>query len=89
MHYWTSNHSPGKPPQREGWIYEKDPTGSGYYGYIADARPDINWNHIDGPLLHFRNGEMHWLTLRERFRCWIGLDDALSLEARHRPRLVR
>jgi hypothetical protein len=74
-------------PSRPGWIYEEAP-GGGYYGYQASARPDIQWNHIDGPLLHFRNGELHWLTWRERFRCWMGWDDAETLEAKHRPNLI-
>jgi hypothetical protein len=43
--------------------------------------------HIDGPLLTFRDGQMHWLTLRERFRVWMGWEDALSLERRLRPDL--
>jgi hypothetical protein len=75
------------PSPRLGWIYEEAP-GGGYFGYRDTARPDIQWNHIDGPLLHFRNGELHWLTWRERFRCWLGLDDAVSLEVKHRPHLA-
>jgi hypothetical protein len=72
--------------RREGWRYEPLP-GGGLLGYPGTARPNIQWNHVDGPLLHFRNGEIHWLTWRERFRCWMGWDDAESLEARHRPHL--
>ncbi len=70
---------------REGWIYEEAP-GGGFIGYRSDARPDIVWRHIDGPLLCARNGALHWLT--ERFRCWLGLDDALSLESKHWPHLA-
>ena len=32
----------------------------------------INWRHIDGPMLVRANGEIRWLTLKERFLCWIG-----------------
>jgi hypothetical protein len=72
-------------PRRDGWIYEEH--GGGYVGYREDARPDIVWNHIDGPLLYFRNGELHWLTLWERLRHWMGLEDVYSLERKHRPHL--
>lgn len=74
------------PVQRQGWIYEEAP-GGGYYGYLDTARPYIQWNHIDGPLLHFRNGEVHWLTLWERFCCFWDIHDALTLEKKYRPRL--
>jgi hypothetical protein len=74
-------------PKREGWIFEA--VGGGHVGYRVDARPDIQWNHIDGPVVHFRNGEMHWLTWRERFRYWRGYETALTLEAKHRPHLAR
>ena len=75
-------------PGRRGWIFEPSP-GGGFHSYPNTARPKIQWNHIDGPLLNFRNGEMHWLTWRERFLCWIGREDAYSLEAKHRPHLAR
>ncbi len=71
---------------RPGWVQEELP-GGGFVGWEAKNRPSIRWNHIDGPLLTFRNGEMHWLTWRERFRCWMGWDDAISLESKHRPYL--
>jgi hypothetical protein len=48
--------------------------------YYKDAKPSLIMKHIDGPLLYLRDGRMHWLTWRERFRVWLGLDDALSLE---------
>jgi hypothetical protein len=73
---------------REGWVYEDLP-GGGLLGYPGTARPSIQWNHVDGPLLHLRNGELHWLTWRERFRSWMGYDDAESLEAKHRPHLAQ
>lgn len=67
---------------REGWIYNEHGIG-----YPADSQPHIVWGHIDGPLLYFRDGRLHWLTLWERFRCWLKLDDAYSIEAKRRPDL--
>lgn len=51
--------------------------------YPLDARPSIQWNHIDGPLLCARNGQMHWLTWWERIECWLGRENEYSLEMRH------
>lgn len=52
------------------------------------ARPRIKWGHVDGPLLVMRDGSLHWLTLWERFMCWLGLSDALVIELRRRPDLA-
>lgn len=69
-------------PKREGWV-EVAPGVS-----VPDnARPSINANHIDGPVLHMRSGEMHWLTMWERFQLWRGKADAYSLEHKRRPHL--
>lgn len=70
--------------RRPGYIYNHHGVG-----FRADSRPSINWEHIDGPLLYYRDGQLHWLTWRERFRCWMGWDDADSIEAKRRPDLVR
>lgn len=75
-------------PSRPGSLCEPSP-GGGYHGWPSDSRPTIKWNHIDGPMLRFRNGEIHWLTWQERFRCWMGWEDALSLERKHRPHLAK
>ena len=56
-------------------------------GYHKDARPYIKPKHIDGPLLVYRDGQMHWLTLAERFRLWMGWEDAETIEAKRRPDL--
>jgi hypothetical protein len=53
------------------------------------ARPTINSNHIDGPLLTFRDGQMHWLTLWERLLLRLGLTNAEILERQRRPYLMR
>lgn len=56
--------------------------------FQPDAKPYIQWNHIDGPVLHLRNSTLEWLTLWERFQCWIGRADAYSLERKHAPEFV-
>jgi len=35
-----------------------------------EAKPEIQWKHIDGPLMHWA-GQMHWLTWGERFMLWL------------------
>lgn len=54
-----------------------------------DSRPGINPRHIDGPLLWFSDGQLHWLTLWERIQYALGFTDAEKLERKHRPNLVR
>jgi hypothetical protein len=56
-------------------------------GYPSSSRPRLTMKHIDGPFLTFRDGQMHWLTICERFRVWLKWDDALSLEQKLRPDL--
>lgn len=73
-------------PNRAGWLCEPSPSG-GFHGWPAESRPSIQMNHIDGPVLYFRNGEIQWLTLFERFMVWVGRADAFSLERKHRPHL--
>lgn len=51
--------------------------------YQKGARPHIQMDHIDGPLLHKRNGTLHWLTLWERYLVWVGWEDEYSLERKH------
>ena len=69
-------------PIRKGWV-EVAPGVS----VPAGGKPWIQMNHIDGPLLHMRSAELHWLTLWERFQLWLGRTDAWSLEHKHRPHL--
>ena len=72
-------------PRRPGFRYANVP--GGIVGWPDCSRPTINVNHIDGPVLWMRNGEMHWLTLWERLLLWLGKTDALALERKHRPHL--
>lgn len=57
--------------------------------FNPDDAPSIQWNHIDGPLLHMRSGEIHWLTLWERLRVWFDLDNAYTLEKKYSPEFVK
>lgn len=40
-----------------------------------NAMPEIQWNHIDGPMMTWA-GCLHWLTRWERFLLFIGWTDA-------------
>lgn len=71
---------------RDGMVYEISPSG-GYMGWMASSEPHIQAN-ADGPLLVMRNGELHWLTLRERLALFLGRTDAIRLERKYRPQLA-
>lgn len=75
-------------PTRKGWLCHEAP-GGGFVGWEAGHGPSINRHHIDGPVLFFSDGQMHWLTLWERLQLALGRTDATKLEAKHRPNLVR
>ena len=51
--------------------------------YQQGAQPFIQPNHIDGPMLCMRTGEVHWLTLFERIKFVFGWTDAYKLERKH------
>lgn len=51
--------------------FEKD--GSYSMTYCELTPPEIQWNHIDGPLLHLCDGQLHWLTWMERIKLRLGL----------------
>lgn len=67
--------------QRPGYVYDKHGVG-----YPKGMQAEINWKHIDGPLLYRSDGQLHWLTVAERIRCWLGLDDAASIDQKARSR---
>jgi|HubBroStandDraft_6_1064221.scaffolds.fasta_scaffold578518_2 hypothetical protein len=73
-------------PKRPDYNYEKA-SGGTMIGWPKSSRPYINRNHIDGPLLYMRNGELHWLTFGERVALMFGWVDALSLERKYKPQL--
>jgi hypothetical protein len=56
--------------------------------FSSKIGPSIIWNHIDGPLLNFSDGQMHWLTMWERIMVRLGRDDAESLQRKLRPDLT-
>lgn len=39
--------------------------------FSQNAKSNIQWEHIDGPVFHGKDGYIHWLTLLERlmFKC--------------------
>lgn len=74
-----------KSMKRPGYIYEH--SGAGWIGYPADFRPaEVNWRHIDGPLLHLTNGQIHWLTRWERIQLFFGWTDIHELDIKHQRR---
>ena len=55
----------------------------------AYSEPSINRNHIDGPLLIYSDGQLHWLTIVERIALFFGRTDAANIQAKRRPELAR
>ena len=47
------------------------------------ARPHVQWNHCDGPLLVCADGTPHWLTLWERMALRAGLTTLDALDHKH------
>lgn len=47
------------------------------------ARPYIQWNHIDGPLLVCSDGHLHWLTMHERMMLRFGFTNTKLLDKKH------
>lgn len=74
-------------PTRKGWLCIPSP-GGGLVGWPGDSQPNIQANHIDGPLLHFSDGQLHWLTLWERVLFALSLTDAKKLQRKRRPNLA-
>lgn len=88
MRTYTDYGPPQPHPTRAGWVGHTFPDGSGI-GWPAGGKPSIQPNHIDGPLLHFSDGQLHWLTLWERLLFALGRTDADKLERKRRPNLRR
>ena len=49
-----------------------------------DSTPHIQWDHIDGPLLHCTDGSIHWLTLLEKMYMRIGILTIEELDLKYR-----
>jgi len=67
-----------KSLQRPGYTYDS----TGCVGWTA-AEPEINWKHIDGPLLYTSDAGLHWLTWRERIQMFFGWTDIHALDRKH------
>jgi hypothetical protein len=39
---------------------------------MSEREITVQWNHIDGPMMRLPDGQLRWMTLRERFMHWIG-----------------
>lgn len=49
--------------------------------YKKSSRPFVKWHHIDGPVLVARDGQLYWLTWKERFALWFKLRSIEEIEA--------
>lgn len=87
MKTYSDAHRPQPHPTRDGWVCIPAP-GGGFIGWPAGGKPSIQISHIDGPLLYFSDGQLHWLTIWERLLFSLGLTDAARLECKHRPNLI-
>lgn len=65
--------------RRKGYIYNEQGVG-----VPEGARPHINWNHVDGPLLRTSDCGLHWLTLLERIQMFFGWTNIDALDHKHR-----
>lgn len=53
-------------------------TGVQFQGYIA---AHVQWNHVDGPLLHATDASLYWLRWRDRIALALGLLTVNELNA--------
>lgn len=49
--------------------------------------PEIQWNHVDGPLLRCSDGTLHWLTMHERMMLRFGFTSIEDLNSHYRTDL--
>ena len=52
--------------------------------YEKKSLPYVQWNHIDGALLHLRNGELFWLSWWDRIQLRLKWTDVYALESKYR-----
>lgn len=57
-------------------------------GFPADSKPGLVMNHVDGPMLYFSDGQVHWLSMGERLLVAMGFADAEALQRKLRPNLT-
>lgn len=86
METYSDYATPQPHPTRPGWLCIPAPSG-GFIGWEGGHKPHIQPNHIDGPMLVFSDGQLHWLTLWERFLFALGTTNAEKLERKRRPNL--
>lgn len=53
-------------------------------GVRQDLVAEINWKHIDGPLLYTSDAGLHWLTYWERIKLLLGLTDVATIDRARR-----
>jgi len=68
-----------KSLQRPNYVYDDQGVG-----YPAGMKPEIQWGHIDGPLMYHSDGGLHWLTWRERLALWLGFTDEAAIDQAYR-----
>ena len=51
--------------------------------YPENSKPEIQWNHIDGPLLHCRDGTLHWLGRVEVIWLYLGFTNINQLDNKY------
>ena len=52
-----------------------------------DDRPEIQWNHVDGPVLHTRLATLHWLTWKDRLLLALKKTTVEELERKYEPQV--
>lgn len=58
--------------------------------FETNIEPHIQWNHVDGPLLHLSTAGVVWLSYKERFLLWISHITIDELNIKHcRKELTR
>ena len=46
-----------------------------------NREPHVVWKHIDGPMMACSDGQVHWLTWRERLMLALGLTTIEAIDA--------
>lgn len=50
--------------------------------YPPITEPTVQWNHIDGPLMHRRDASLYWLRWRDRIMFRLGRWSLREIERR-------
>lgn len=70
-------------------LFSDDPRSLCGVSFPANSKPSIKRRHIDGPLLTFSDGQMHFLGPWQRIQLALGFTDADKLQRKLRPNLTR